>query len=75
MFNSPADARSELIACGTTLFQFASYRLSQQLNEFDDCQQLNAGLEDRDCSGSIQRTIVDMQQQLLDYIRCTRDIP
>uniref|UniRef100_A0A182NTS5 Protein TsetseEP domain-containing protein n=1 Tax=Anopheles dirus TaxID=7168 RepID=A0A182NTS5_9DIPT len=68
------DARAELIACSTTLFQLAAYRLTRQLEEFAECQRLNVGVADRDCRDSIQRSVVDMQQGLIDYIQCTNDI-
>ncbi|XP_053665714.1 uncharacterized protein LOC128714858 [Anopheles marshallii] len=71
---STDDAYKELESCGVKLFSFIMARLQQQIEEYTACQQLNAGDSNYSCSESIQRATVDIQQALLSYMECTKDI-
>uniref|UniRef100_A0A182W6M9 Protein TsetseEP domain-containing protein n=1 Tax=Anopheles minimus TaxID=112268 RepID=A0A182W6M9_9DIPT len=71
---SSNDPYEELESCGVSLFSFIMTRLNQQIEEYTACQQLNGGESSYNCSGSIQRAKVDLQQELLVYEDCTKDI-
>uniref|UniRef100_A0A182PAV2 Uncharacterized protein n=1 Tax=Anopheles epiroticus TaxID=199890 RepID=A0A182PAV2_9DIPT len=65
----------ELEGCGVNLFSSLMTRLQQQVEEYTACQQgANQADTNRNCSDSVRRATVDLQQQLDSYKECTKNI-
>nr|AAL68789.1 hypothetical protein 12 [Anopheles gambiae] len=70
--NDPVDA---LGACSGNLFGLLMTRLQQMVEDFTACrQEATANDPQHDRSDSIQRAKVDLQQQLVNYSYCTKNI-
>ena len=68
----PVDA---LGACSGNLFGLLMTRLQQMVEDFTACrQEATANDPQHDCSDSIQRAKVDLQQLLVNYSYCTKNI-